>query len=150
MRSALSLFIILACFVGCGSLKAPEFRGVENWQIRKLGFGQTTLYCQLHYFNPNPTRLKLKTTEGEAWIEGRRLGHFSIDSLVNIPAKGEFWLPVTLNVDMKKIWGNSIRAVIADSVQIRLEGKARLGKGPVYINYPLVYQGTQSLRELVK
>jgi hypothetical protein len=51
---------------------------------------------------------------------------------------------------MKKILTNSLVAFLANEVTVKVEGKARVGKGFVYINYPIRYEGKQNLRELIK
>ncbi|HRA12982.1 MAG TPA: hypothetical protein PKX31_14995, partial [Chitinophagaceae bacterium] len=86
----------------------------------------------------------------EAWLDNNFLGHFTVDSLINIPANNLFRLPVKLQVDMSKILQSSILAFLNPEVMIKVNGKAKLGKGIVYINYPIKYEGKQNLRELLK
>ncbi len=146
-----SLYLILVIFfASCASLKEPEYRSIGNIRVSKLGFSESTLTLDIHYFNPNNSRLKLKRAEGDAWIENNFLGRFSIDTLIHIPARGEFRLPVKLVVDMRKIIGSSLLALLVNEVTVKVEGKARVGKGFVYINYPLRYEGKHKLGELMK
>jgi len=51
---------------------------------------------------------------------------------------------------MSKILQSSILAFLNPEVMIKVNGKAKLGKGIVYINYPIKYEGKQNLRELLK
>ena len=103
-----------------------------------------------HYFNPNRSRLKLKSAQGDAWIENNYLGHFTIDSLIHIPANGDFRLPVKLQVDMNKFFKNYLLTFLAKEVTIKVAGRARVGKGFIFINYPIRYEGKQNLEELFK
>ncbi len=147
------LFLCLALLfflLSCGSIKEPDFKSIENVRISKFGLSESTLSLDLRYFNPNKFRVKLQKAEGDAWIENNFLGHFSMDTLIHIPARGEFRLPVKLQVDMAKIFKNSLVAFLAKEVVIKVEGKARLGKGFVFINYPIRYEGKQNLGELLK
>ncbi|MDZ4793010.1 MAG: LEA type 2 family protein [Bacteroidota bacterium] len=147
----LILYLVPAFFMAsCGQVKEPDFKRIENVRISKMGLSESTLTLDLHYYNPNKFRLKIKEAEGDAWIENTLLGHFTIDTMVHIPANGEFRLPVKLQVDMGKILKNSLLAFLAKEVMIRLEGNARLGKGLVYINYPIRYEGKQDLEKLLK
>lgn len=134
----------------CGSFADPEFKGIENIKIGKLGLGETTLNLEILYTNPNKTRLKLKKAEGEAWVENSFLGYFWVDTLIIIPARGDFRLPVKLKVDLNKILKSSLLAFLSPEVLIKLNGKAKVGKGLVYINYPIKYEGKQNLRELIQ
>ena len=148
----LLLFLLTSAFFlfSCGSVKEPDFKSIENVRISKFGLNESTLSLDLRYFNPNKFRVKLQNAEGDAWIENNFLGHFSMDTLIKIPANGEFSLPVKLQVDMGKIFKNSLVAFLAKEVVIKVEGKARLGKGFVFINYPIRYEGKQNLGELLK
>ncbi|HEV7779889.1 MAG TPA: LEA type 2 family protein [Chitinophagaceae bacterium] len=154
MRTRLLPFIpyfFLAVFLAsCATFKDPEYRSIENLRVSKLGFSQSTLSFDIHYFNPNHSRLKLKKAKGDVWIENKYLGKFSMDTLILIPANGEFRMPVKLEVDMRKIMENSIVAFLSREVTVKVEGKAKVGKSFIYISYPLRYEGKHKLGELMK
>lgn len=137
-------------FLSCGQIKEPDFRSIENVRVSKFGLNNSSLTLDLHYFNPNNFRLKLKHAEGDAWIENSYIGHFTIDTLVQVPAQGDFVLPVKLRVDMSKVLKNSLVAFLAKEATIKVEGRARVGKGPLFINYPIRYEGKQDLDRLTK
>ncbi len=130
-------------------MKDPDFRGVENIHLTSLGLKESALTLDLHYYNPNNSRLRLKKAEGEAWLEGNFLGHFTVDTLVLIPANGDFELPVKLQVDMSKAIQNSAAVLFNQEVMVKIEGKARVGKAGFFINYPIHYEGKQNLSELL-
>ncbi len=148
----LSALLILPAFFlfSCGEIREPDFRGIENVRVSKVGMKESILFLDLHYFNPNNARLKLKSAEGDAWMEENFLGHFSIDTMIQVPANGDFRLPVKLQLDMNKVLKNSLVAFLSREVTIKVEGKARVGKGPVFINYPIRYEGKQDLEKLMK
>lgn len=146
-----SFLLVTSCFLlSCESVTEPDFKGIRNVRVTKFGLAESSLSLDLDYFNPNKFRVKLKEAEGDAWLENTFLGHFVMDTLIHIPANGEFRLPVTLQVDMKKILKNSLVVFLANEVVIKVVGKARVGKGFVYINYPIKYEGKQNLEELLK
>jgi len=151
-RSFISLACLLSAFYlcSCGTIQEPDLRGIENLRISRLGAKESNLTLDLHYFNPNKTRLKLKKAEGDAWMDDNFLGHFIVDTLVFIPANNDFRLPVKLNVDMSHLLKNSLTAFLNKEVLIRIEGNARLGKSFLFINYPIHYEGQQDLGELLK
>ncbi len=146
----LLIFIIVGVLSSCGSIKDPEFQSLENIKLGKLGLSESTLNLDIVYSNPNNTRLKLKSAEGEAWLDYNFLGHFTVDTLIKIPANDLFRLPVKLKIDMSKIVQSSVLAFLNPEVLIKVIGKARVGKGFVYINYPIKYEGKQNLRQLLK
>ena len=142
--------LFLLTLTSCGSLKEPDFRGIENIRISRFGVNESTLNLDLHYFNPNKTKLKLKKAEGDAWLDGNLLGHFTIDTLIKIPANGDFRMPVTLKMNMKKMLQNSTSLLLKNEIILRVEGKARVGKGGIFINYPIRYEGNQRTDSLMK
>jgi LEA14-like dessication related protein len=147
----INFLLISSCFfLSCGSVTEPDFKGIRNVRVTKFGLAESTLSLDLDYFNPNKFKVKLKRAEGDAWIENNYLGHFVMDTMIHIPANGQFNLPVKLQVDMKKILKNSLVTFFANEVVIKVVGKARVGKGFVYINYPIKYEGKQNLEELLK
>ena len=144
------LFFLALFLNSCDTLREPDFRSVENIRVARLGKSETTLTMDVRYYNPNKTRVKLKEAAGSAWMDGNFLGNFKMDSIVNIPANAEFTLPVSLEVDMKKLLRNSLAAILNKEVIIKLEGQAKLGKGFVFINYPIRYEGKQEVEKLLR
>jgi len=145
------IFSIVPVFLhSCITLKEPVFQRIENVKPQKLSLHESLLNLEIVYFNPNNSKLKLRKAAGEAWIEDNFLGNFSIDTLINIPAKGNFKLPVNLKMDMSKILKTSILAFLNPEVIIKVTGNARVGKSFLFINYPIKYEGKQNFKELLK
>lgn len=134
----------------CRSFKEPDFMRVDNIQLDKLGMKESTLSLNLYYFNPNNSKLKLKEVKGDAWLEGNFLGSFSMDTLIHIPAKDSFYLPVKLKVNMGKLLKNSFAALLGNEVILKVKGIAKVGKSFVYINYNINYEGKQNIAALLK
>lgn len=123
---------------------------IENVRVTRVGLKESSLTLTLHYFNPNNNRLKLKKAEGEAWVDGNQLGHFTIDTLIHIPARSDFRLPVKMNLDMGHFVENMSVAFLGKEVILKVDGVARVGKGIIFINYPVNYEGKQKLGDLMK
>ena len=124
--------------------------GIENVRTGRVGLIESSLTLNLHYFNPNNKRLKFKKGEGDAWLDGNPLGHFSIDTLIHIPSRSDFRLPVKLIMDMRYFVENMSAAFSGKEVTLKVDGMARAGKGIIFINYPLHYEGKQKLSDLMK
>lgn len=134
----------------CKSVKEPELKGIGNIKILKLNPGSSELALDLYYYNPNNYRLKLKKAEGDARINGQQVGHFIVDSLVHIDALSDFQLPAKMKMDIGQITQNVMAILLNNEVTLSVDGVARVGKGPVFINYPIHYEGKQNLKELLK
>jgi len=119
-------------------------------RVGEIGLTGSTLELDLHYFNPNKSKLQLKYAEGDAWLDETKLGHFIVDTLIHIPANADFFLPVNLKVDMTYILRNAISAFINKEIMVKIDGTAKVGKSGLFIHYPIHYQGKQNLSELFK
>ena len=131
-------------------MKEPELMDIENVRVSRLGLKESSLTLTLHYFNHNKKRMKLKKAEGDAWLDGNPLGHFTIDTLIHIPALSDFRLPVKMSMDMSHFVENMSVAFSGKEVTLKVDGVARAGKGIISINYPIHYEGKQKLGELLK
>ena len=134
----------------CSHLKEPELKSIENVRTENVGLNAATFNLDLHYFNPNKSRLQLKSASGVAWLEDQTLGEFTIDSLILIEPQSEFLLPVRLKLDMNHLLRNSATLLIKKEVLIKINGIARVGKNGIFIKYPLRYEGRHDLIKLLR
>lgn len=133
--------------LSCKKLKDPVFNGIENVRLGKVGFGSSQLTLDMKCFNPNNTKAVLKEAEGDAWMDSSYLGHFRVDTAVNIPANSDFTVPVKMDVDTRYILKNSLFAFMNDEVTIRISGEARVGKSGIYKRFPIAYVGKQNISQ---
>lgn len=151
MKNLVFAITAIILFASCGSnLKDPVFRGIENVKVNELGAGESAVTLDIRYHNPNNFKGRLKKAEGDAWVDSTYLGHFVVDSSVNIPANSEFLVPVKLAIDMNKILKHSLTAFLKEEVLLRIIGNARAGKSGFYKNFALNYQGMQNLKQLFR
>ena len=115
-----------------------------------MGLQYSAVKLDLLYFNHNKFRLKLKKAEGDAWLDGNSLGHFTLDTLIHIPARDSFRLPLKLKMDMKDFIANMRMAISGKDAFLKVEGIARAGKSVFYGDYPIKYEGKVMLSELMK
>ena len=124
--------------------------GIENAQVSRFGLKESTLKLNLHYFNPNNFRVSLKEAQGEVWLDSISLGRFVIDTLIHIPANADFRLPVKLKMDMGQVFQNMAALLFKKEILVKIEGIAKIGRGALFIRYPIRYQGKQKINELMK
>jgi hypothetical protein len=142
--------IFCLLFVSCKKIKDPVFNRITNVKIGKLGLGSSQVGFDVEYFNPNNKGGKLKEASGDAWLDSNYLGHFHVDSLIDIPANANFLIPVKLDVDMKYMLKYSLTGFKNEDVLVMVKGTAKVGKGGIYKNFPINYEGRQNLALLVK
>jgi LEA14-like dessication related protein len=151
MRYTIIVTIAFAFLLAsCGKMKGPVFDKIENVKVGKLGLGASMITFDMQFFNPNNSRVRLKNAEGEAWLDSSYLGHFHVDTVVNILPNSNFTVPVKLDVDMKYFLSYSLFGFRNESVMVSVKGKAKAGKGGFYKEIPLTYEGRQNLAELFK
>lgn len=138
------LVLLITAFMSCSSPKALEYKTYHNFSINNLGFTNSTVSLDLEYYNPNNFGMKLKNTDLDIFINGNLLGHSSTDSTINIPGKSTFLVPVKFDVDMKNAFKNAWNTLTGKEVLVRLSGKVKVGKGNVFMSFPVEYETKQT------
>lgn len=141
-------FLLMFGLSSCRSFKQPEFRAIENVKAPGLGFRNAIVTLDLHFYNPNKSRVRFKHASGEAWVDGQKLGRFTVDSSMTIPSRDDFWLPVKLEMEMKDALRHAGLFLSTEQVYLKIDGTARLGKAGIFFNYPIRYEGKQELGKI--
>lgn len=142
---ALYAFVILS-LASCAKPKDLEYVDFRNLRVLKWGLKESTVGIDVDFYNPNKSRLQLKKADVDVYINETYLGKSTLDSLVRIPARDTFSLPVTMRVATGGALTNLLRIVADSSVVIRMEGNASFGKGGVFVNYPIKYEGRKRIK----
>ncbi len=127
-------------------LREPEFVDARNFGLKSLGTKTSTVTADLFYYNPNNMGLQMKKAEVDVYIDDKFLGHSLLDTLIFIPKKDTFSFPVNLEVEMKNIFPNAFSLLTKTEIDLRIEGTAKVGKGGIFLNVPVRYQGKQRIR----
>ena len=139
----LAFLAIIIFMTSCREPKALEYRDFKNLSSDKLGFSSSIFNIDLVYYNPNNFGLDLKQTNLDIYIDNNYLGHTEQDYQIHIPKKGEFTLPVKIDVDMKNAYKNALPALFGKEVLLKVTGKIKLGKANVYKTFDVNYEGMQ-------
>lgn len=138
------LALPLLAIMSCSSPKALEYKTYHNFSINSLGFDRSTISMDLEYYNPNNFGMQLKKTELDIFINGNLLGHSVTDSLLTIPRRSSFLIPIKFNVDMKNAFKNAFHVLSGKEVLVKLTGKIKVGKGNVFMSVPVNYESKQT------
>ena len=136
--------VLLLTILSCASPKALEYKTFHNFSIQKFGFNSSTIKLDLEYYNPNNYGMQLKNSDLDIFIDGNLLGHSSFDTLITIPRKNTFILPIKFDVDMQNIFKNAWSTLIGKEVLVRLTGKLKVGKANVFMSLPVDYESKQT------
>jgi LEA14-like dessication related protein len=139
----LSITIFFIC--GFQIFEEPEFVEVRNFRVHELGVRESKLKMELFYFNPNGFALTLKKADLDVFLDNRYLGKTILDTLIRIPARDTFYLPVHMQVNMKNLLPNAWTAISRKEVELKMEGHALVGKGRIFVRVPIHYSGRHEL-----
>jgi LEA14-like dessication related protein len=137
--------ICILLLQGCVKPVAPEYRGLANLRVNALGAGESAISADLMYYNPNNFKMKLKYGEMNVYLNDKLLGKTVLDTLTQIPARDSFLIPVSMKVDMKQVYSNALDILLNNEVNIKLDGFAKLGKGGIFFDVPIKYEGKQKI-----
>lgn len=140
MKKWLSLVFVVFVIMSCSPPRALEYKTFHNFSVKNIGFAKSTITLDLEYYNPNNFGMQLKNSDLDIFIDGNFLGHSQSDSLIQIPRRGNFILPVRFDVDMKNVFKNALNTLIGKEVTVRLTGKIKAGKGNVFMSIPVKYE----------
>jgi LEA14-like dessication related protein len=143
MRKSIPIktFLVVLIFTACSSPKELEYQDYKNFHLDKMGFTTSRVTLDLQYYNPNNFGLQLRRTDLDIFINNTFLGHSSSDTLINIPRRDTFLLPIKFDTDMKNIFKNAFNTAMGNEVTVKVTGKVKVGKANVFMSMPINYEG---------
>lgn len=147
IKTKLPLFLVLLSILpmACSTPKALEYRTFNNFTVEKPGFSSTAVKMDLVYFNPNNYGLELKTTDVDIFINDTYLGHTAQEYQISIPKKAEFSIPLKIDLDMRNLLKNGLNSFLRNEVTIKITGSIKVGKANIFMSFPVIYEGKQTL-----
>lgn len=143
-KTTLLYFLLVLTILSCSAPKALEYKTYHNFSVEKLGFNTSAIKLNLEYYNPNNFGMQLKNSDLDIFIDGNLLGHSSFDTLIRIPRRDTFLLPVKFDVEMQNIFKNAWNTLVGKEVVVRLTGKLRIGKANMFMTLPVNYESRQT------
>ena len=132
----------------CAKPKEFDYLGFDNVKVLKWGIQETTVGMDVKFYNPN-SALQLQKAEVDVSINNQYLGRTVIDSLIQIPKKDTFLIPLTIKMQTLGAVSGILKSVGDSSVLVKLDGKARVGRSGVFFNYPIKYEGSQKTSKML-
>ena len=141
----MKIYPLLGCLAimaasSCSSPKELEYQSFHNFSVETLGFNKSTVSLDIAYYNPNNFGMQLKNSDLDIFINGNLLGHSSFDTLIRIPRRDTFTLPVKFDVNMQNLYKNAFSTLTGKEVTVKLTGKLRIGKANVFMSLPVNYE----------
>ena len=143
-KKIVGIFLVVLVFMSCSSPKALEYREYHNFSVEKLGYSNSTIKLDLVYFNPNNFRMQLRNTDLDIFINGKLFGHSSTDTLIPIPKRDTFSLPVMFDVNMQSLYQNALNTLLGREVTVKVSGKVKIDKANVFMYFPVNYESKET------
>jgi len=143
-KTTLLYFLLALTILSCSAPKALEYKTYHNFSVEKLGFNTSAIKLDLEYYNPNNFGMQLKNSDLDIFIDGNLFGHSSFDTLIRIPRRDTFLLPVKFDVEMQNIFKNALSTLMGKEVIVKLTGKLRIGKANLFMTLPVNYESKQT------
>ena len=142
-KTCLIIFITFCTLVisGCSSPKELEYQEYKNFHLENLGFNKSRVSLDLKYYNPNNFGLQLRRSDLDIFINNNFLGHSSSDTLINIPRRDTFLLPIKFDMDMKNVFKNAFSSIVGNDILVKVTGRIKIGKANVFMSMPVNYEG---------
>ncbi len=133
--------------IGCAKPTGFDYLGVQNVKLVQFGLKESTVAVDVAYFNPNKFPVTMKRAEVDVYVNNNYFGKTTLDSTIKIPGRDTFHLPVLLKMNMNTTVMQLIQTLRQgqQEVLVKMDGKARIGRGGFFINYPIKYEGMQKL-----
>lgn len=135
------VYFFVLIIMGCSSPKELEYQDYKNIRLERMGFTTTRVKMDLQYYNPNNFGLQLKRTDLDIFINNNYLGHSGSDTLIQIPRRDTFLLPIVFDMDMKNLLKNAFNSATGNEVLVKVTGKIKVGKANVFMSMPINYEG---------
>ena len=151
INKVLMAIMLVYALSSCSKPQPPQYVGYENFRIEKASLSNSILATNVKLYNPNSYNLQLKSASMDVYFNDKFLGHSSLDSLIILPAKDTAIFPLRMQASAKDILSNSAKLLLNPEVKIRISGNAKAGRGGIFINVPINYEGVQriDLTELI-
>ena len=121
MKKLAPALLFLYMLAGCQKPQSFEYRDLKNFKVDSLGFEQSTISMDLVYFNPNNFGVTLKNVDCDIFIDKKFLGHFKLDTIMQIEKRSEFSLPSKIEVDMKNIYKNALFVLLNKEIELNVK-----------------------------
>jgi LEA14-like dessication related protein len=132
--------------LSCAKPKDLEYVDFKNLKVLQWGLLESTVGMDIEFYNPNRYQIQVKKADVDVYINNSFLGKSTLDSLIRIPGKDTFMIPVLMRVQTTGAVANIIRLASDSAVMIKLEGHASFGRNGLFVNYPVKYEGLQRIK----
>lgn len=138
-------YLAIIIFTSCSKVKDPEFRRLENFEVKKLGIQQVDIGFKVTYFNPNNFGVGVKEAVADFYIDSVYIGKFTQDAEIEVSKNAEFSVPFSGAIPLAQALKLRLNDFTNRDLQLKANGSVKVGKAGVYISRPFTYSGKHKL-----
>jgi LEA14-like dessication related protein len=122
--------------------------GYDNVRLEKAGLRESIIAADLRFYNPNKYALQLRSADMDVFMNDRFLGHTSLTTPMTVAARDTSSIPIRMQLSAKDLITHTARLLVEPEVLLKVKGGARVGKGNLFVNVPIDYEGKQRIQLL--
>lgn len=138
--------IVIFSAISCSKPIQPKYLGYQNLRLGRVGAKNNVLMSDIKFYNPNKYALSVKEAEMDVYFNDRLLGHTSMSNTVSLPPLDTTFVPFVIEASVMDILANTAQIYLNPNVRIKVQGNAKAGRGGIFVNIPINYQGTQRIQ----
>lgn len=147
MRTLLALLSVLFMMTSCeDAYEEVVFMEIKNVKIKKATGDHLEISGDCVLFNPNAVGLDLTQAKFDVYVDGRKTAVINQSLDIEMPASGEFTLPLSAQLSPKELYGEkgsgllnaTLQILLSQKVNIKYDGSIRAGKGMVNFEVPVI------------
>ncbi len=153
MKKFLLLLTTFMLLYGCSFSKKPEFKYIDNLEVKNLGLRYVTLKAEAIFNNPNNLKGKLSIDSIHVFVDNIKVGSISSQEFT-VPSESEFAIPLEGTFSLSKIYeenkngllGSVLKVIQTDSLNIKYQGVIRYHFGSFSYPYKVDKQQKASIK----
>lgn len=145
MQQRLVILVSVIILASCGKIEEPQFKRIDGFGVKKLGLRESVIGFNLVFYNPNNFGLTVKEADVDVYVDSTLLGKFTQTEATAVEKGAQFTIPLEGAIGIDRAIQMNLPALVGKEVQIRGVGNVRVGKGGVFINKAVDYNGRHRL-----
>lgn len=141
--SALLLFMVVLC--SCGKMEEPQFKRLENFNVKSLGLKETVVGFDATLHNPNSFGVTVKESAVDVYLDSVFVGNFKQTQQISVNSEADFSIPLEGKIPISRAINMNLPGLIGKEVLVRADGSVRVGKAGVFVTKEFSYEGRQRL-----
>lgn len=155
-KYAYFLFLTIFLFSCDMENRKPEYKRVENVQLKKFTAQKIEITADIIIFNPNGVSVYLNKTEIDVFANDIKVSHISQTENTEITKKSEFKIPLKAKFKPKDLiknegsvldlFSNALKSLKNKKIDLRYSGKATFMVAGIEIDVPIDYEDVIELK----